>query len=93
MIRELADMLESWLKEAAMEVSELKRLPALLDQIRRFAGKDREALRLAVDDDQSRLRRAVVDYIASLTETQAIELYSRLSGHSSRSALEGWLRT
>lgn len=41
-------------------------------------------------DERKKIARAVVDYIVSLTETQAIELHSRLAGISVRSTLEGW---
>ena len=41
-------------------------------------------------DDEMRVSRAVVDYIVSLTESQAIELAARLHGRTSRSILESW---
>jgi len=42
-------------------------------------------------NDQQKISRAVTDYIASLTESQAVELEARLSGKSLGSILEGWL--
>jgi dGTPase len=42
------------------------------------------------DSDEHKIRRAVVDYIVSLTESQAVELSARLHGATSRSILESW---
>jgi dGTPase len=41
--------------------------------------------------DNKRISRAVIDYIVSLTEGQAIALNARLTGHSAGSILENWL--
>jgi dGTPase len=41
--------------------------------------------------ERQKVSRAVTDYIASLTELQAVELESRLSGKSLGTILEGWL--
>ncbi len=42
-------------------------------------------------NERQRISRAVTDYIASLTESQAVALEARLSGKSLESTLEGWL--
>jgi dGTPase len=42
---------------------------------------------------KQRVSRAVVDYIVSLTEAQAVALSARLAGTSQRSMIEGWLQT
>ncbi|OOP60481.1 hypothetical protein BMF89_16560 [Arthrobacter sp. SRS-W-1-2016] len=39
-----------------------------------------------------RIARAVVDYIASLTERQAVELHSRLAGVTTASMLDSWFQ-
>jgi dGTPase len=43
------------------------------------------------ESDEKRNRRAVVDYIASLTDNQAIDLYGRLHGLASKSILDSWI--
>jgi dGTPase len=40
--------------------------------------------------ENQKLARAAIDYIVSLTEMQAIELNSRLTGESVQSMLDGW---
>jgi dGTP triphosphohydrolase len=42
--------------------------------------------------EQQRTSRAVIDYIVSLTESQAIELGARITGHTRRSILESWFQ-
>jgi dGTPase len=49
----------------------------------------------ADDKDRSggkRISRAIIDYIASLTEMQAVELNGRLTGQSSASMLDSWFQ-
>lgn len=42
------------------------------------------------NSDRQIVSRAVIDYIASLTELQAVELHARLTGHSTHATLQSW---
>jgi dGTPase len=42
--------------------------------------------------DREKQARAVTDYIASLTEKQAIDLHARISGASTASMLDSWFQ-
>ena len=42
-------------------------------------------------DRTARLARCVADYIAMLTEAQAIDLHGRLRGRTGQSALDSWM--
>lgn len=44
----------------------------------------------AYAEDQQKVARSVVDYIASLTEQQALELHGRLGGTARASMLDAW---
>lgn len=43
------------------------------------------------DEDDQKINRAVVDYICSLTEVQAVQLSARLRGVTPTSMLESWI--
>ena len=45
------------------------------------------------ESDDERIRRAVVDYISSLTDHQAVDLYGRLHGLTPKSILDSWIHT
>lgn len=62
-------------------------LSAMLDAVQRDPG----AQKVAAGTAQTLKTRALVDYISSLTEVQAIDLHARLNGQSTPSALAGWL--
>lgn len=70
---------------------ERRQLPArLLDYLDIAFSRD-EATGGKGYGEPARISRAVVDYIVSLTESQAVELCSRLTGRSERSMLDGWV--
>ena len=92
-VRGLFDALTEWAMEAAAEPREDRRLPGQFRQLLTLIRSDAEALNVKADDDDQLRMRATVDYIASLTETQAIKLYHRLHGAQAEgSALDVWLR-
>jgi dGTPase len=80
-----------WVGEAIAEPAELPRLPVPLQTYLNTALQDEGLLEWANDDVELVATRAVVDYISSLTEGQAVELYHRLTGLSVGQTLEGWL--
>ena len=85
-VAELFDALVHWL----IEEKAPHRFPARLRRLREFVQRDSEATGELADERQ-RAARVAADYIAGLTEDQAIDLYERFSGLSSKSILEGWL--
>lgn len=83
--------LRGWAFEAETDKREYRRLPKHLRELIYAIREDDHAV-IALDADPDLLRtRAVVDYIACLTEAQAIELYRRLCGNSEASVLDNWL--
>ncbi len=90
-IRQLFSWLEAWLEEAEKE-KHRDRLPTRLREF--YAGiNDDPRAKEAMGNDIGQLRaRAISDYIASLTERQALDLHGRLSGSTLSSILEGWVR-
>jgi dGTP triphosphohydrolase len=50
-----------------------------------------EAIEARGEDVDSRRMRTVVDFIASLTEQQAANLYHRITGHSARPVFERFM--
>lgn len=68
-------------------------LPQQLAQILAALRTDDNAIDAYNSDDALLRRRAVVDYLSSLTEPQADELYARISGSAAVSATATWLRT
>jgi dGTP triphosphohydrolase len=64
-------------------------LPPRLDAyLKNTFGKEEFAF---YESDEKRIRRAVADYIASLTDNQAIDLYGRLHGLTTKSILDSWI--
>jgi len=84
-IRQLLTALDRWVDEAKEE----RRLPAPLQQYLAAIERDQPPGYTPAD----RRRRAVADYVASLTEGQAIQLFDRLEGHIPPSVLEHWLHS
>ncbi len=91
-IQSLFRRLREWVFEAALERAEQARLPRHLREFLTATRDDREAVSCTNGDDALLRTRAVIDYIAYLTEHQAIELHERLTGGSAASALDMWLR-
>jgi dGTPase len=85
----LFDTLLAWLRTAEKEEKTFRLPKRLLDLYRLTAeepGHD------AYGGNRDRRRaRAVADYIASLTETQALDLNERLTGAGGHSVLDPWL--
>jgi dGTPase len=88
LIRELFRDLIAWVEDS-YDTSAQRSLPTRLINYLDVATK-RSTTSNNYNDNQ-KISRAVTDYIASLTESQAVELESRLSGKSLGSMLEGWL--
>lgn len=88
-IAALYDHLTTWADSAWNKRRQIARLPAGLQH-----------LLLAAQDERGQegyepsvlVRRAVVDYIASLGEDQALDLHERLGGTRTPRALESWLQ-
>ncbi|GAB3428302.1 deoxyguanosinetriphosphate triphosphohydrolase family protein [Flindersiella endophytica] len=97
LIRELYLSLIHWVDE---ERKDLENIALGADGVdsRRFPARLLDYLVVAFssrstdDTPERKVSRAVVDYIVSLTESQAIALTARLSGTSRRSMLETWLQ-
>jgi dGTPase len=88
-VRHLFTSLTAWAKRERSA----ERLPTRFREIMSAIQEDDEA-RSALDDDPDKIRsRAACDYIASLTEVQAIELHGRFIGQSKSSIMQGWVRT
>ena len=88
-VHELFSDLLSWLDDAEKDKTEFRLPKRLWDMYVRTAtepGHDRYSGRVA------RQRRSVADYIASLTETQAVDLHGRLRGSGAHSVTDPWLR-
>jgi dGTPase len=89
-IRTLFGLLSTWASQAQSDEWELSRLPVQFRQALESVQADWEGITVLANDEELRLR-ATVDYVASLTETQAIKLYQRLAGGLVEgSALEVW---
>lgn len=69
----------------------LRQLPARLVDYLDIAFSEDEATGCLTYEEPARISRAVVDYIVSLTEAQALELCHRLTGRSARSMMDGWV--
>jgi len=87
----LCDRLATWALEAQNDERKVRRLPGGLQHLLALALEDQEAKSEYADRDAV-VRRAVVDFVASLTEDQAVDLYQRLEGGTLASALDTWLR-
>lgn len=77
---------------SAKRLSDRLRLPTQLREFLNLARNDRDTVGAVGGDDRLLIARAVVDYIASLTEHQAVSLYQRLTGATPVSALDAWIR-
>jgi dGTPase len=88
LIRELFRDLISWV-EQSYDTAGRRSLPARL--INYLDVATQAATTSDQYNERQKISRAVTDYIASLTESQAVELEARLSGKSLGSTLEGWL--
>jgi dGTPase len=86
LISRLFHLLDEWVREFASD--EQHRLPAALAHMLQAVSDDREADKAYGDNESSLRRRAITDYVASLTEEQAI----RLDRGSASSTLESWMR-
>lgn len=93
LIHRLFHRLLEWAGEAAANTREEPRLPVPFRELLTATRSDPAALAAYGRDDEKLRVRAVVDYIASLIEEQAIRLDARLDGRAeNESALEVWLR-
>jgi dGTP triphosphohydrolase len=90
LISRLFHLLDEWVREFASD--EQHRLPAALAHMLQAVSDDREADKAYGDNESSLRRRAITDYVASLTEEQAIRLHERLDRGSASSTLESWMR-
>lgn len=90
-VSRLFDDLCAWLEADGQDGTE-HRLPARLRRIYEFVANDSATPPEFASPDKLRAR-AVADYIAALTEDQAVDLFNRLNGPTTgTSVLEGWLR-
>lgn len=88
MLEQLFNSLHAWLKNADEE-KRLERVPRRLSwalQLTRIEDGNNQYL-----SSDARYARAVADYIASLTENQAIDLYRRVVSPSGQSVLDPWM--
>lgn len=88
LVEALFDKLVHWLAQADDE-GERFRLPTRLVDLYDVTGREPGAETYA--NINARRARAVADYIASLTEEQAQDLFERLTGVGSHSVLDPWL--
>lgn len=89
LIRRLFDRLTKWLGDAIAEKEQF-RLPKRLHDLWLVTETEPGRSEYGVNEHVRRAR-AVADYIASLTETQAVDLYERLTGTGAHSVLDPWL--
>ncbi|WP_110180860.1 deoxyguanosinetriphosphate triphosphohydrolase family protein [Nocardioides solisilvae] len=89
LLRCLFDRLTKWLDDAIAAKEEF-RLPKRLYDLWMVTETEPGRSEFGVNEHVRRAR-AVADYIASLTETQAIDLYERLTGTGAHSVLDPWL--
>jgi dGTPase len=82
------DRLMEILEKDERKPETLQRLPA---RLRNLAALTREEPTENYRSEEARRARAVADYIASLTEDQATDLFTRLNGGAQRSVLDPWL--
>jgi dGTP triphosphohydrolase len=77
--------------EAIEHPDELRRLPVALRSYYELSRGDPGMQAWARQDDELIGARAVVDFISSLSEGQAVELHGRLTGVVDTSAFTPWL--
>lgn len=92
-IQSLFDGLYGWAKDAAKDPVKWARIPIALREHIEWLGEDADAVAAARKDSDMLRARAVADYIASLTEPQALNLHQRLTGATAGSITEHWLRS
>ncbi len=91
-VRTLYQALAEWAQASLRDQREQRRLPLQFKELLSLVRNDPEAVRVKKHDEEQLIARATVDYISSLTESQAVKLYQRLiGGHVEGSALEVWL--
>jgi dGTPase len=88
LVKALFKSLYKWLEKADND-HVLERLPPRLRWTYELTGLEKD--RRAYPSTGARYARAVADYIASLTESQASDLYNRVAAPSGRSVLDPWL--
>lgn len=88
LVRELYGLLLAWVEHEYGSVGQ-RNLPARL--VEYLDVSTNELTENPNYDENQRISRAVADYLASLTESQAIELTHRLAGRTQRSIFEAWL--
>lgn len=84
----LFDLLLAWLQREETNKTEFRLPKRLLDLYKLTAIEPGHE---AYAGKKSRQARAVADYIASLTETQAVDLHERLRGSGAHSVTDPWL--
>ena len=87
-IQELFRYLVAW----ASREKNTARLPTRFRETLKAIRLDDEAKAALGHEDEKIFARAAADYVASLTEAQAVELYGRLFGFTRSSVLHGWVR-
>jgi dGTPase len=87
--RELATWADDVVADQGVADSQL---PKQLSEMLRAIRNDPNAVDAYGSDDLLLRRRACVDYVSSLTEPQADELWARITGAASESAIAAWLR-
>lgn len=85
-IREIFEHLLEW----AGREKDHNRLPTRLAEL--INAEDEDDGGVCAGSEAKQRMRAVADYIASLTEPQAVEMHRRLHGSGRSSVLHGWVR-
>lgn len=90
--KEIIRSLFSYLRKWATEEKTPERLPTRFRETLKAIRADDEASGV-LNNEPARIRaRAAADYIASLTEAQAVELHGRLTGGTRSSVMSAWVR-
>lgn len=90
LITELHAQLDEWVKKSWDDRDEQRRLPTALRVSLANSFSDAE-VKAATGSDAAIRLRGITDFVASLTEDQAVALHQRLTGGPGMSALEPWL--
>ncbi|MCZ2838215.1 deoxyguanosinetriphosphate triphosphohydrolase family protein [Modestobacter sp. VKM Ac-2985] len=88
LVGELFDDLLEWLPRAHAD-REPYRIPKRLLDL--WSASEEEVGNETYLDETARAARCVADYIAMLTEAQAIDMHGRLRGRTGQSALDSWM--
>ena len=88
LVIDVFDRLMDWLKDAKRQNHLFRRLPTRLRDLYSLAGNGPQE---NYPNDEARRARAIADYISSLTEDQATDLFERLTGVARHSVLDPWL--